>query len=97
MSEWRNGGRNGGNGGTAERMAEQQNGRNGYIRTIYGTHTHTNNDDTDDDNDDNDNNNDDDDDDDDDEEDKDDTLIFYSIELVAIPNYVISLELIKQR
>jgi hypothetical protein len=28
---------NGGNGGTAERMAEWQNGRNGYIRTIYGT------------------------------------------------------------
>ncbi len=48
----RNGGmaerRNGGNGGTAERMAEWQNGRNGYIRTIYGRHTHTDND-TDDD------------------------------------------------
>ncbi len=28
---------NGGNGGMAERMAEWQNGRNGYIRTIYGT------------------------------------------------------------
>ena len=39
----------------AERMAEWQNGRNGYIRTIYGTHTHTA--------DDNDNNDDDDDDD----------------------------------
>ncbi len=41
----RNGGmaerRNGGNGGMAERMAEWQNGRNGYIRTIYGRHTHT--------------------------------------------------------
>ena len=34
-----NGG-NGGNGGTAERMAEWQNGRNGYIRTIYGTRRH---------------------------------------------------------
>ncbi len=30
-------GMNGGSGGTAERMAEWQNGRNGYIRTIYGT------------------------------------------------------------
>jgi hypothetical protein len=35
----RNGGNggNGRNGGTAERMAEWQYGRNGYIRTIYGT------------------------------------------------------------
>ncbi len=51
----RNGGmaerQNGGNGGTAERMAEWQNGRNGYICTIHGRHTHTNND-TDDDTDD---------------------------------------------
>ncbi len=31
---------NGGNGRTAERMAEWQNGRNGYIRTIYGTRRH---------------------------------------------------------
>ncbi len=31
--------RNGGNGGTAERMAEWSNGGNGYIRTIYGRHT----------------------------------------------------------
>jgi hypothetical protein len=38
--------------------------RNGYIRTIYGTHTHT----------------DDDDDDDNDDDDNDDTLIFYSID-----------------
>ena len=36
----------------AERMAEWQNGRNGYIRTIYGTHTHTNDNDDDDDDDD---------------------------------------------
>ena len=28
---------------------EWSNGRNGYIRTIYGTHTHTDNDDDDDD------------------------------------------------
>ncbi len=45
-------------------MAEWSNGRNGYIRTIYGRHTHT----------------DDDDDNDDDDDDDDDTLIFYSIE-----------------
>ena len=45
MVEWRNGG----NGGMAERMAEQQNGRNGYIRTIYSRHTHTDDDDDDDD------------------------------------------------
>ncbi len=38
---------NGGNGGMvewrgmAERMAEWSNGRNGYIRTIYGRHTPT--------------------------------------------------------
>jgi hypothetical protein len=32
MAEWRNVG----NGGTAERMEEWSNGRNGYIRTIYG-------------------------------------------------------------
>ncbi len=31
--------------GMAERMAEWQNGRNGYICTIYGTHTHTDDDD----------------------------------------------------
>ncbi len=37
MVEWWNGG----NGGTAERMAEYQYGRNGYIRTIYGRHTPT--------------------------------------------------------
>ncbi len=37
MAEWRNGG----NGGTAERMAEWSNGGNGYIRTIYGRHTPT--------------------------------------------------------
>ncbi len=43
MAEWRNGGRNG---GIAERMAEWLNGGNGYIRTIYSTHTHTNNDET---------------------------------------------------
>jgi hypothetical protein len=36
QTEWSNGG-NGGNGRTAERMAEWQNGRSGYIRTIYGT------------------------------------------------------------
>ncbi len=36
MAEWR-----------TERMAEWSNGRNGYVRTIYGRHTHT--DDTDDD------------------------------------------------
>jgi hypothetical protein len=48
-------------------MAEWLNGRNGYIRTIYGRHTHT-----DDDNDD--------DDDDDKDDDDDDTLIFYSID-----------------
>ncbi len=53
-----------------ERMAEWSNGRNRYIRTIYGRHTHTNNDDNDDDNDD----------DDDDNDDDNDTLIFYSIE-----------------
>ncbi len=35
MAEWWNGKRNG---GMAERMAEWSNGRNGYIRTIYGTH-----------------------------------------------------------
>ena len=35
MAVWRNGGRNG---GMAERMAEWSNGRNGYIRTIYGIH-----------------------------------------------------------
>ncbi len=29
-----------GNGQTAERVAEWQNGRNGYIRTIYGTRRH---------------------------------------------------------
>ncbi len=29
-----------GNGRTAERMAEWQNGRNEYIRTIYGTRRH---------------------------------------------------------
>jgi hypothetical protein len=34
-----------------ERMAEWSNGRNGYIRTIYGRHTHTDNKDDDDDND----------------------------------------------
>ncbi len=46
MAKWRNGGLNG---GMAERMAEWSNGRNGYICTIYGTHTHTddNNDDDD--------------------------------------------------
>ena len=33
QTEWLNGG-NGGNGRTAERMAEWQNGRNSYIRTI---------------------------------------------------------------
>ena len=38
MAEWRNGGRNG---GMAERMAEWSNGGNGYICTIYGTHTPT--------------------------------------------------------
>ncbi len=42
--------------------------RNGYIRTIYGTHTHTDDDDNDDNNDDKDDN------------DDDDTLIFYSID-----------------
>ena len=36
QTEWSNDG-NGGNGVMAERMAERQNGRNGYIRTIYGT------------------------------------------------------------
>ncbi len=40
MAEWR-----------MERMAEWSNGRNGYIRTIYGRHTHTDNKDDDDDND----------------------------------------------
>ncbi len=45
--------------------------RNGYIRTIYGTHTHT--DDDDDDDDDNDNN------DDDDDDDDNDTLIYKPI------------------
>ncbi len=45
MVEWRNGGmviewQNGGNDKTAERMAEWQNGRSGYIRTIYGTRRH---------------------------------------------------------
>ena len=59
MAEWRNGG----NGGTAERMAEQQNGRNGYIRTIYGRHTHTDNNNDDNDNDDDDDGDDNDDDD----------------------------------
>ncbi len=34
QTEWSNGG-NGGNGRTAKRMAEWQNGRNGYIRTIH--------------------------------------------------------------
>jgi hypothetical protein len=43
QKEWSNGGNgvnggNGRNGGTAERMAELQNGRNAYVRTIYGTH-----------------------------------------------------------
>jgi hypothetical protein len=33
MAEWRNG-------GMAERMAEWSNGRNGCIRTIYGTRRH---------------------------------------------------------
>ncbi len=32
----------------AERMAEWLNGGNGYIRTIYGRHTHTDDDDNDD-------------------------------------------------
>jgi hypothetical protein len=32
-------------------MAEWSNGRNGYIRTIYGRHTHTDDDDDDDDDD----------------------------------------------
>ncbi len=45
-------------------MAEYQNGGNGYIGTIYGTHTHTDDDDNDD----------------DDNENNDDTLIFYSID-----------------
>ncbi len=64
--------------------------RNGYIRTIYGTHTHTDDDDNDDDDDDdNDNDNDDNDDDendddDDDNDDDDDTLIFYSIEMTLL-------------
>ncbi len=49
--------------------------RNGYIRTIYGTHTHTDDDDGNDDDDNNDN-----DDDDDDNNDDNDTLIFYSID-----------------
>ena len=48
MVEWRNGG----NGGTAERIAEWLNGGNGYICTIYGRHTHT--EDTDDNDDDDD-------------------------------------------
>jgi hypothetical protein len=82
IAEWR-----------TERMAEWSNGRNGYIRTIYGRHTYTDddndndndnddddNDDDDDDDDDNDNNDDDDDDDEDDNDD-DDTLIFYSIDI----------------
>ncbi len=45
MAEWRNGR----NGGMAERWS---NGGNGYIHTIYGTHTHTDDDDTNNNNDD---------------------------------------------
>ncbi len=73
MAEWR-----------TERISEWSNGRNGYIRTIYGRHTHTDDDDDDDDDDNDDDDNDDDDDDDNDnndEDDDDDTLIFYSIDI----------------
>jgi hypothetical protein len=46
MAEWWNGGQNG---RMAERMAEWWNGGNGYIGTIYGTHTHIDDNDVDDD------------------------------------------------
>ncbi len=63
-------------------MAEWSNGRNGYIRTIYGRHTHTDDDDDDDDDGD-------DDDDDDDNDDDNDTLIFYSIDALVVKLYFI--------
>jgi hypothetical protein len=53
-------------------MAEWSNGGNGYIRTIYGTHTHT----------------DDINDDDDDDDEDDDTLIFYSIDSIVRTKYL---------